>query len=109
MPYCLHDLIIPSTGEWNLTMIKHHLPQYEGLIRKLVPSSLTMEDEMVRLPEQSGTYSTKIGFALAKLNIEGDREEFRWHKCIWNVKCSTKLKQFLWKLKNNALVVSDSH
>lgn len=102
------ELFQINSAEWDSEKIKLHLPQYEGDILKLVPSSLAMDDERVWLPEKSGEYSTRSGYALAKMNKGDTIETFNWKKCVWNVKCSPKLQHFLWKVKSNALAVGET-
>lgn len=43
------DLFLPNSTLWNVEKIKVHLPQYEAQIRKLVPSTLEMEDTLTWL------------------------------------------------------------
>lgn len=53
-----------------------------------------------------GDYSTKSGYAIAKLNNgELDSQDLNWKKCIWQVDTSPKIKHFLWKAKSKALPV----
>lgn len=109
----VQDLLGPTRGEWNIPVIRTHLPQYEDTIRLLQPSSFEMEDAFVWLPEKSGLYTTKSGYALAKLQSTCPRTEltqhpFSWRSCVWNIKTSPKLKLFLWKLANKALPVGDA-
>lgn len=87
------------SGDWDLKMIRLHLPHYEEVIRKLNPSSFGAKDTLVWLPEKSGVYSSKSGYAIAKVYNSSTDEDFNWRKCIWNVKCSPKIKHFLWKMK----------
>lgn len=89
------ELLMPDSAEWNVKKIKQVLPHYEDLIRKLVPSDCGMRDELVWLQEKTGNYTTKSGYALAKINVSETRETFNWRQCIWNVKCSPKVKNFL--------------
>ena len=65
------DLIVSESADWNVEKIKLYLPQYEDLIMKLVPSACDMSDNLVWLPENSGNYTTKTGYALAKINVAG--------------------------------------
>lgn len=64
------DLIHAESGDQNLAAIRTHLPHYEGIIKAIVPSSCNMPDYLVWLPEKSGSYSTKSGYALTKLNVD---------------------------------------
>ena len=66
------DLISSEGNEWNLEMIRLHLPLYEKHIRRLVLSYRLMKDELVWLHERSGQDTTKIGYALSKLNVAND-------------------------------------
>ena len=82
------------------------MPHYENIIRRLIPSALQAPDELVWLPNASGEYTTKSGYAVAKL-CNGTREDrtFKWKKCIWQVDTSPKIKHFMWKANNRALPV----
>lgn len=102
------DLILPHAAEWDVDQIRLHLPHHEKEIRKLVLSSNDLQDERIWLYEKSGEYSAKTGYAVAKVNNGGGAVTFNWKQCVWNVKCSPKLKHFLWKLKNNALAVGEA-
>lgn len=82
------------------------LPQYEENIRKLIPSAFPAPDDRVWLFKTNGEYSTKSGYAIAKL-CNGAPEDllFNWKKCVWQVDTSPKIRHFLWKANNNALPV----
>lgn len=100
--------MLPNANGWNVEKIKFHLPQYEVDIRKIVPSNFSKSDEMVWLLEKSGIYSTKTGYAMAKLNVADKQDDFDWRKYVWNVSCSPKIRHFLWKLKHKAVAVGES-
>ncbi|KAL0822904.1 hypothetical protein Bca101_046581 [Brassica carinata] len=102
------ELMLPNTVTWDTRKIRELLPQYEEQILKLVPSASEMPDERVRLLEKSGEYTTKTGYAVAKINTPNNRDPFNRNRCIWNVKCSPKLQNLLWKLKNDAIAVGAS-
>ncbi|CAA7017075.1 unnamed protein product [Microthlaspi erraticum] len=103
------DLLYQHSSRWNLAAIRLHLPQYEDSIRKLIPNDFEMKDELVWLPEKSGVYSTKTGYALSKVNTAiPEVPPFNWNQCIWNVKTLPKLKNFLWKMKTRALPVGET-
>ncbi|XP_022553759.1 uncharacterized protein LOC111203903 [Brassica napus] len=109
----VQDLILPSTGEWNVSAIRAHLPQYEDTIRLLQPSAFEMQDTLVWLPEKSGSYTTKSGYALAKQHgtcqeTEEALHHFNWKTCVWSIATSPKLKLFMWKLSHKALSVGDA-
>ena len=101
------DLLLPDGSDWNLEKIRTHLPHYEAQIRRLVPSC-SMEDERCWLFEKSGSYTTKSGYILAKLNVSYEQDAFNWKQNVWNVKCSPKIRHFLWKLKTNAMAVGET-
>lgn len=104
------DLISPVSLDWDVTAIKTHLPQYEDTIRKLVPSQMDMADSLHWLPEKSGNYSTRSGYALAKLQASPDlpSPSFAWKRNVWNLQCSPKLNLFLWKAASGALPVGSA-
>ncbi|KAL0813181.1 hypothetical protein Bca101_069624 [Brassica carinata] len=99
------DLLLPSSA-WDLEAIRQHLPQYEDLILQIIPSSFQMKDELVWLYDKTGTYTSKSGYANARLETHGPpTNEFLWKKCIWNVNTAPKLQHFLWRAKSGALPV----
>lgn len=104
------DLISPVSLDWDVTAIRTHLPQYEDTIRKLVPSQMDMADSLQWLPEKSGNYSTRSGYALAKLQASPDlpSPSFAWKRNVWNLQCSPKLNLFLWKAASGALPVGSA-
>uniref|UniRef100_M4EYE7 Reverse transcriptase domain-containing protein n=1 Tax=Brassica campestris TaxID=3711 RepID=M4EYE7_BRACM len=102
------DLMMANSTDWNVEEIRRRVPVYEAHIRKLVPSEEFLEDEVIWLLEKSGNYSTKSGYALAKVHNGSQQDTFNWKRYVWNVQCSPKLRHFLWKLKNNALAVGEA-
>lgn len=102
------DLINAQYADWNVEAIRQHLPQYEDLIRAIPLSQYSMQDELVWLPDKTGTYTTKTGYALCKINVEDTDIDFNWKKLIWGVKTTPKLKHFLWKVKNKAIPVGEN-
>lgn len=105
----MQKLIIPGTNDWNVELIRNTLPQYEEKIRNLVPSSTQLGDERAWLFNATGEYTTKSGYATAKLN-NGDPEtqDLNWKKCIWKVETSPKIRHFMWKACNKALPVGSA-
>lgn len=100
------DLILPDSNEWNLEVIRHHLPLYEDSILQLIPSSFNKQDELVWLPETSGEYSVKSGYAIARKSQQNMMDPtFPWRKCIWNLHTPPKIQSFLWRSVNGALPV----
>lgn len=100
------DLLKPGTNEWDTDIIRSTLPQYEEMIRKIIPSSSHLRDERVWMFNASGEYSTKSGYAVAKLNNgETDTQSFNWKKSIWQVATSPKINHFMCKANSGALPV----
>lgn len=100
------DLLNQQSNDWDISAIRVHLPHYENHIRKLIPPSFPRPDELVWLATTSGDYSTKSGYALAKLhgsNVETNG--FNWKARIWQLNTSPKLKQFLLKAMIGTLPV----
>lgn len=89
-------------------MVRLHLPQYEELIRQLIPSALKPPDKMVWLGECKGNYTTKTGYKMANL-IEQHQLPFgfEWVKHVWRLDTPGKLQHFLWRALNEALLVAD--
>ena len=107
--WVVNNLIDPTTKEWNLKAIRDTLPLHEEAICKLIPSSFHLDDERVLLPNASRVYTTKSGYALAKLwNGKLLPHGFNWKKDIWQVQTSPKIKHFLWKANSRALSVGAS-
>ncbi|XP_018435786.1 uncharacterized protein LOC108808085 [Raphanus sativus] len=100
--------VVGSVRRLNVEAIRQHLPQYEDLIRAIPLSQYSMQDELVWLPDKTGTYTTKTGYALCKINVEDTDINFNWKKLIWGVKTTPKLKHFLWKVKNKAIPVGEN-
>jgi len=99
-------LLSPVTNDWNSGALRHHLPHLEPTIRRLIPSSRKRKDMLVWLPEKSGSYSTKTGYILSKVNSTAlDPGVFNWQLNIWNLSIPPKIKMFLWKLQRQALPV----
>lgn len=89
------DHIDPRSADWNLEATREHLSQYEAQIRSIPLSQFHMPDELVWLPEKTGSYSTKSGYALCKINTGEPDISFDWKKLVWGVKTTPKLKNFL--------------
>lgn len=45
--WCVDKLIIPGTNEWNMAEVRRVIPQYEPIIRTLIPSAMSAPDERV--------------------------------------------------------------
>ena len=100
------DLMHPDTMEWNVIAIRQHLPLYEDRILQIIPSSFNKHDELVWLPDASGLYNSKSGYALARKSIHIPvTAEYPWRKCIWNLNIAPKIQSFLWRALNGALPV----
>lgn len=99
-------LINQASSEWDVNLIRENFPQYEDVIQRLVPSSFLLEEKRVWLPNLTGVYSTKSGYAIAKLcNGTEIDYSFDWKKCVWQVETSPKIKHFLWKANSKTLLL----
>ncbi|XP_019092384.1 PREDICTED: uncharacterized protein LOC109129176 [Camelina sativa] len=106
-----NDHLTMDSRDWNLPLIKEILPNYEEDILKIRPSATGGEDTWAWLPTVSGTYTSKSGyFETLNQRERGDAAQvpppvtdFQWHSAIWALKCSPKIKMFLWKLAQEAL------
>ena len=103
----VRDLLDPVTNEWNVDAVRQHLPQYEDDIRLLITSSHPLRDSLVWLPERSGIYSTKTGYAVAKTPLS-TVPPTDWNKIIWQIKTAHKLQNFLWKVSHQALALGSN-
>lgn len=103
------DLIHSNSNTWDVEAIRRHIPVHEEEIRKIILSSSPSRDALRWLPVKSGTYSTKSGYALAKLNSDPSFVDgFNWQTNLWRIKTSPKLKFFLWKAAVGALSVGSA-
>ncbi|XP_056843438.1 uncharacterized protein LOC130495882 [Raphanus sativus] len=103
------DLIDRNTKDWDLNAIRQHLPLYEDRILEIILSSLNKPDELSWLPETSGCYTSRSGYALArKAQLNEVTVQYPWRKCIWNLHTSPKIKNFLWRTTNGALPVGST-
>lgn len=99
-------LLHPSSRKWNVQAIRQFLPLYEDHILQIVPSSFGKQDALCWLPNASGDYTSKSGYATAR-EFAHNRvlEDFPWRKCVWNLNTQPKVKTFLWRATNGALPV----
>lgn len=100
------DLLCPVSKEWNTSVIRSNLPQYEDAIRSITISQKPLHDSLIWLPEKSGIYSTKTGYHLACISTPACSDTaapFNWIKNVWQIKTAPKIKHFLWKAARGAL------
>jgi len=109
------DLRHPVTLEWNLSLIREVLPQYESTICKLKPSKTGADDIWAWLPNKTGEYSARSGYFEAyrdentqELGSLQHLPDFNWRANIWALKSSPKTKLLLWKASQNALPVGEN-
>lgn len=103
------ELLCPLTNTWDIQKIRLHIPQYEDLINKIIMSSAPASDSLAWLAEKSGDYTVKTGYGVERVGLiphQGADPPFDWLKNIWNLKTSPKVKDFLWKVKRQAIPVS---
>ncbi|KAG2260962.1 hypothetical protein Bca52824_080256 [Brassica carinata] len=88
-------------------MIQRHLPQYEASIHGIVTSATSHQDRRSWLFDKTGEYTTKSGYNLA-VTAKAERRDhpLDWQKCIWSIKTSPKIKDFLWRVARKAIPVS---
>lgn len=102
------DLISPSTKSWNWSLIQKYLPTYEDHIKRLNLGFTRHRDSLVWLPTKNGTYSTRSGYGLIKLDyVPNLRPKFNWQKKLWRLKTQPKIKFFIWKASVDALPVGE--
>lgn len=100
------DLLCPVSKEWNTSVIRSNLPQYEDAIQSITISQKPLHDSLIWLPEKSGIYSTKTGYHLACISTPACSDTaapFNWIKNVWQIKTAPKIKHFLWKAARGAL------
>lgn len=103
------DLINQASNSWDLEKIRQYLPQYEGQIQQIFLSSFKQRDSLVWLPDKSGVFSSKTGYNLGKSNLKPSiDDEFKWWDHVWKVNTSPKVQNFMWKIKNRALLIGDN-
>lgn len=104
----VHDLLLPDSNEWNLDMVRLHLPYYEEMIRQIIPSAHKPLDKLVWLGEVNGRYSTKTGYRMANAHPPIQYPYgFEWMRHVWKLDASAKIQHFLWRALNNALPVAE--
>ncbi|CAA7014099.1 unnamed protein product [Microthlaspi erraticum] len=111
------DLIDPHNKKWDKTKIRRVLPLLENTILGIKSSVFENEDEHIWLANESGDYSVKSGYHIARATQqqEGanplDDDEattINWNRDVWNGKTSQKLKVFIWKLCNGAIALGEN-
>lgn len=104
----VQDLLLPDSNDWNLPLIRLHLPQYEDIIRQLIPSSLKPQDKLVWLGDSKGNYTTKSGYKMSNLHERRPNNHgFDWMKHVWKLDSPKKIQHLIWRALNNALPVAD--
>lgn len=63
----VRDLLLPDSNEWNLPLVRLHLPHYEEAIRQLIPSIHKPPDKLVWLGDSKGIYTSKSGYRMSNL------------------------------------------
>lgn len=64
------DLFLPNSMEWNRDRIQNLFPKPENDITSMKPSGLGATDKLVWLANNSGDYSAKSRYHIAKDTIE---------------------------------------
>ncbi|WZY80122.1 hypothetical protein YC2023_026506 [Brassica napus] len=105
------ELLCPLTNAWDIQKIQNYLPQYEGIINRIITSSAPARDSLAWLAEKSGEYTVKTGYGVERVGLippHTNEQTFDWLKNIWNLNTSPKIKDFLWKVKRKAIPVSSN-
>ena len=103
------DLMLRGSARWNESNVESILPTVAHFIYQIFPSSLNAEDKFCWQRTKSGIYSVRseyysmIECTEATTNQIVTNREFNWHKNIWAVETTPKLRLFLWKLAQGAL------
>ncbi|KAK6130344.1 hypothetical protein DH2020_035901 [Rehmannia glutinosa] len=110
----VRDLLIPSSHEWNVDLIKRKFCTEEASIILGIPLPRhNREDQLVWHFTRSGRYSVKTGYHLARRHLYLKTEESRgggssskskssW-LFIWSSNVPEKIKITVWRLATNAL------
>ncbi|KAH0909632.1 LOW QUALITY PROTEIN: hypothetical protein HID58_032953 [Brassica napus] len=61
------DLLFLENNEWNIHIIRLHLPHHEDQILQVIPSSFRPPAKLIWLADKVGAYTTKSGYKLAPL------------------------------------------
>ncbi|CAA7024598.1 unnamed protein product [Microthlaspi erraticum] len=109
------QLIDPHTKTWDKEKIRSVLPGLEQQVLCIKPSLLGKEDKHIWLATESGDYTSKTGYHIAREAQEQanttpvtDEGLINWNRDVWNAHTSQKLKVFLWKLSSGALALGDN-
>ncbi|KAL0800742.1 hypothetical protein Bca101_055917 [Brassica carinata] len=105
--FTVSDLLCPLTNSWRREAVQLILPHHENQIFSLITSSVSHIDRRIWLYDLSGEYTTKSGYNLASTSeLDLTAQPLDWQKCIWSVKASPKIKDFLWRDAKKAIPVS---
>ena len=103
------DLLLRDKESWNIARIEELLPTLKNEIMAIRPSITGQQDSYIWYPVASGAYTAKSGYAAAseqkvqEITQPATSTTFKWHKAVWNVACSPKLKLLVWKTLHEAL------
>ncbi|KAL0857920.1 hypothetical protein Bca101_063074 [Brassica carinata] len=97
-----------ASNEWNLPLVRLHLPHYEEPIRQLIPSIHKPPDKLVWLGDSKGNYTSKSGYRMSNL-VENRQNHygFDWIKHVWKLDAPGKIQHFMWRALNSALPVAE--
>lgn len=99
--------------KWNKKRIEEVLPELSEQIQSLKPSMSGAEDIYIWHPLPSGVYSTKSGYNAVANTPRYDpatinQGAFSWIKDVWSIKCSPKLRVFLWSIIRRAIPLGEN-
>lgn len=108
----VRDLISSPSATWNLERIDQVLPHYKHIITSLKPSILGAKNKRIWLKNPYGEYTAKLGYLVASKEskiqtLPNPIIHVDWNCQVWKLKVSPKIKLFLWKAINKALLVGE--
>ena len=103
--------LLTTDMKWNMKRIEELLPQVAEEIQLLHPGHTNAEDIFLWHPLQSGTYTTRSGYYAAAMEkiipLNPNIGSFQLNKDVWAIKCSLKMKLFLWYVVQEALPLGE--
>ena len=110
----VYSLIDQNNNSWNLSKIREVLPEQAAIQAIQVPISyLGSSDRFIWPHSKDGKYSVKTGYHIAYSNNQNQlslpssstsNNPSFWN-LVWSIKTPQKVKQFIWRLCNNAIPV----
>ncbi|WZZ13307.1 hypothetical protein YC2023_106396 [Brassica napus] len=78
------DLLFLETNEWNIDIMRLHLPHHDDQIRQVIPTSFRSPAKLIWLADKVGAYTTKSGYKLAPLATPNlAAHAINWNKVLF--------------------------